>query len=163
MITRWINKLDQLLIYISATTLFFMMLLIFSDVFVRSFFNSSITGVMEITGEYLMVIIVYFSVSYAEKYKYHVNIDFFQEKFSFVINKITMLLTNSLAVILFIFIGYNNYLQALKYIKQDIRSVGLLDYSLAPALIIIVIGTVVLSIRLIIDSIKILREKQKDS
>lgn len=158
-ITRWLDKLDYILAYLAAATLFFLMLIVVVDVSARFLFNAPIKGVLEFTGEYLMVIIVYFSVSYAEMKQQHINIDVLQNKFPPLLKKISLTLTNILGVIMFLVIGYNNYLQGLKYINQDIRSVGLLDYPLAPALFIIVTGTVVLSSRLLLNSIKILFEK----
>lgn len=157
-INRWVDQLEKLLVYIAAVTLFLLMILVFVEiVFLRLMLNSSIPGLMEFIGEYLMVIMVYFTVSYAQKNKFHINIDFFQEKFSPKVKKVTMILSNLLSIVLFLFVAYHNFLKSLQFVEQDIRSVGLLNYPLAPALVIIVIGTIVLSIRLFIQSIQLVR------
>lgn len=60
--------------YIGNTALAFMMLLTTVDVFGRYFFNSPVLGAYEIT-EYLMLIMVFSFLAFAQSKKAHINVD----------------------------------------------------------------------------------------
>ncbi len=161
LLNRWLDKVDYFLALISAGTLFLMMVWIFIDVILRYFFHSPLPGTMEITGEYLLPVMVYLAVSYTQQQNGHVFVDFLYHKFSKGTKRIVGVFTNLIALLLFIILSYNNFQEGLKYIKKDIRSVGILDYPLAPALMIISLGILIMCIRLLIDSINILRDKKE--
>lgn len=161
LLNRWLDKVDYFLMYISAGTIFLMMLWVFVDVLMRYFFNSPIPGTMEITGEYLLPIIAFLGISYTQKHNGHVNVDLLYGKFSKGTKRIVGLFTNLVALLLFIILGINNFQEGLKYFARNVKSVGLLDYPLAPALMIISFGILILCIRLVVDSINILRNKKE--
>lgn len=158
---RWLNKLDQFFAYISAAAIFVMMVWIFLDVVLRTTVNKPITGTMELTGEYFMVLIVYFAISYTLKHNGHVKVDLFEHKFSRGAKRVFGLISNGLAVVVMVVLGINNFSKAIEFIEKDIRSVGLLNYSLAPAMMIISLGILVFSLRLVIDSINIILDKKE--
>ncbi|MCM3567506.1 TRAP transporter small permease [Neobacillus mesonae] len=158
-INRWMDKLDNFFGYISAAILFLMMMWIFLDVVLRTFFNSPIVGTLEFTGEYLLPIIVYFAISYTQKHKGHVNVDLIERRFPKMMKKITRLLSNLCALFIYLMLGINNYHQALKYIAADTRSASLLKYPLWPALIMVSIGILLFSLRLFVDSINMINDK----
>jgi TRAP-type transport system small permease protein len=160
-INRWLDKLDNFFGYISAVVLFLMMVWIFVDVVLRTAFNSPITGTLEITGEYLMPIIVYFAISYTQKHKGHVNVDLLEQKFPKILKKFTRLFSNLCALFIYLVLGINNFQQALESIATDTRSSSLLKYPLGPALIIISLGILLFSFRLFVDSINIIRDKNE--
>ncbi|PIC64906.1 hypothetical protein CSV79_04610 [Sporosarcina sp. P13] len=154
-----LTKVDKLITYVSAITIFIMMMWIVMDVVLRSVFNSPITGTIEITGEYLLLIIVYLSISYAYKEGSHVSVDFIVEKFPKPIRSVLKVITNLLAIATFSLLGYANYQKGLDYFANDVRTTSLLQYPLAPALIIISIGVFLLVINLLLESIAIIRGK----
>ena len=161
LLNKWFDKIDRFFLFIAAGTIFLMMVWIFIDVILRYFFNRPIAGTMEITGEYLLVIIVYLSISFTQKQNGHVNVDLLLNKLSKGTKRIVGLITNLAALFLFIILGINNFQEGLKNFAKDIRSPGVLDYPLAPALMIISLGILLLSIRLLFDSINILRNKKE--
>lgn len=161
LLNQWLNKIDNFLAYISSAIIFVMMGWIVLDVTLRAAFNRPITGTLELTGEYFMVIIVYFAISYTFKENGHVSVDFLKHKFSKGTKRILGLISNLLALSVFIILGINNFLRGLEYFSNDIRSVGLLDYPLAPALMVITLGILTLSIRLLFDTINIIRNTKE--
>jgi TRAP-type transport system small permease protein len=148
---NWLNKIEKVLVYLSSMTLFLMMLLIVLDVFFRATFNSPIPGTLELTGEYLLVIIVYLSISYTQGKNGHVNVELIQHKFSNTTKKIIKVFSNLLTLFIFSLLGLFNFQQGLDYFANGIKSVSVHSYPLAPALMIITIGLVVFSLRLIIE------------
>ncbi|OLO39237.1 hypothetical protein BTR23_09305 [Alkalihalophilus pseudofirmus] len=156
---KYHNKFDDFLVMIAAGSIFLMMILIFSDVLLRNLFNSPIIGTVEITGEYLMAIIVYFSISYTLKERGHVSVDLLKDKVSLGWSKFFGIVTNLLAIIAFVALGIANFGMGMDYFSNGITSRGLLDYPLWPALMIISLGLLSFCVRLLIDSINILRNK----
>lgn len=159
MVTNAFETLDKILFSISGFTMFVMMVWIFIDVMLRAFFNSPLTGTIEITGEYLMVLMVYLSLSYTHKYNGHVKVTFLEDRFSKKIKSIITFVLNIIAAYLFILIGSMNFKEGLSYMEQNITSVGVLGYPLAPALFIISIGTIMIAIRLLIQCVLIVLSK----
>ncbi len=156
---RILNKIDDLLAKISAVVIFFMMIWIFLDVMLRWLFNSPIKGTVEITGEYFMVILVYFSISYTHRYGGHVGVDVLTAKFSKRMKRWTTLLYSLLALIVVIILGVSNFLEGLDYFEKGTLSSGLIKYPLAPAIMIITFGILILTIRLICDSISLVIDR----
>lgn len=150
-ITRLFERVDKVLASISAITLFMMMMWIFIDVVLRSLLNSPLQGTVEITGEYLMVILVYLMISNTHKFQGHVTVDVIQKKMSESIKKIAKLFTNLISAIFFAIICVLNFQEGLDYLAQNINSIGILDYPLAPALFIISLGLAMITLRLLIE------------
>jgi TRAP-type transport system small permease protein len=156
-----LTKVDRLITYVSAITIFIMMMWIVMDVVLRSVFNSPITGTIEITGEYLLLIIVYLSISYTYKEGNHVSVDFIVEMLPKSLRKVLKVTTNLLSIAAFSFLGYANFLKGLDYFANNVRTTSLLHYPLAPALMIIALGVFLLVINLLLESIAIIRGKVK--
>lgn len=156
----WLNKIDYSLAFISAATIMLMMIWIFTDVILRYFFNSPLVGTAEVTGEYLLVIIVFLSISYTQMEEGHVSVDLLQRKLSMRMKKIFRVTTNIISFFIFILIGFSNLKVGLEKFENNIQSVGMLDYPIGPAYIIIFIGVMLMSIRLLLDSIMVLQNKK---
>lgn len=158
---RWLDKFDHVLAFISGIMLFIMMSWIFLDVLLRAILNRPIVGTIEIVGEYMMVVIIYFAISYTFQQNAHVSVDFLTSKLSKGTKRVFALITNVLSLSVFIILTHSNYIKMLEYVTKNIKSVGLLNYPLAPALMVITIGLFCLSIRLIIDSINIIQNRKQ--
>lgn len=157
-LTKMFNKFESVLLVISMLTLFIMMLWVFTDVFLRFFFNAPLKGTIEITGEYLMVLIVYLAISSTQKHDGHIKVTLFSDKFPKKIENIIKFITNLVAAFIFLWVSYFNFQKGGDYLNNSITSVGSLDYPLAPALFIIGFGILMISIRLIFESVIILKK-----
>lgn len=157
LLNRFIDKAEYAIAYIAGVTLLIMMLLIFFDVSSRSIFGISIRGTLDITGEYLMVIIIYLSISYTQKHKEHISVELFRNKFGDKVNNVFGIFSNILAIACLSILGYSNLLRGIDRFTNDIRSAGILDYPIAPAFFIISIGIFFLIIRLVIDTGQIIK------
>lgn len=145
-----LNKLDRILVYLSGIGLFTMMVLIFSNAVSRFLLNKPIAGVIEFTGEYLMVIIVYLSLSFTHKNSGHVNVEFVRNYLSDKVNNLLDILVNVISLIIFSVLTYATFMMYLDYLKQNIQTVSSLSYPLAAAVFLISLGSFILCIRLLI-------------
>ena len=150
-ITWLFEGLDKVLSTIAAITLFVMMMWIFIDVVFRNLFNSPLQGTLEITGEYLMVILVYLMISNTHKFQGHVTVDVIQKKMTERIKNIAKLITNIISAIFFATICVLNFQEGIDYLNQNINSIGILNYPLAPALFIISLGLAMITLRLLLE------------
>jgi len=158
LLNRFIDKAEYATAYIAGITLLIMMLLIFLDVSSRTIFGVSIRGTLDITGEYLMVIIIYLSISYTQKHKEHISVELFINRFGKKTNNIFGIISNFLAVSCLSILGYSNFLRGIDRLTNDIKSAGILDYPIGPAFLIISIGIFFLIIRLILDTGQIIKD-----
>lgn len=144
-----LNKIDKLLIYVSSFALFIMMLLIFVNAISRFVLNKPITGVIEFTGEYLMVAIVYLALSFTHKNGNHVNVEILYKIISQKTKKILQFVVNVLSLLVFILLTYSVFHLLMEYIQQDIHSMSNISYPLAPAVLMILIGLLLMCLRII--------------
>ena len=159
-LTKVFDKFDKFVSGIAVITLFIMMVWIFMDVMLRNLINSPLQGTNELTGEYLMVLLVYLSISITQKNDGHVRVTFLEDKFPAGMKNVTRFITNIMAASLFLFIAILNFQEGLDYLAQNIKSVGVLSYPLAPALFIISFGLILITIRLVMECISILLYKK---
>lgn len=107
-----IRLLSKLFAYIATGVLGLMMLLTVADVFMRTFFNSPITGTTELT-EFMMVIVVFPALAWCAVQRRHVNVDLLvghlPPRVQTVIDSITLLL----ALCTFIIITWYSMLEAM--------------------------------------------------
>lgn len=148
---RLLNKLDQLFVYIASFALFIMMLLIFTNVITRYFFNKPIAGVIEFTGEYLMVFVVFLAMSFTQKEGGHVKVTILERMLPDKGKLILDLLVKILSASIFLVLTYTSFLLFTRHLNQDIRSISSVAYPLAPAVFVISLGSFVMSLRLILS------------
>ncbi|MBO0959925.1 TRAP transporter small permease [Neobacillus sp. MM2021_6] len=145
------KKVDHILAYISSFALFSMMLLIFINAISRFLFNKPVTGVIEFTGEYLMVMVVYLAMSFTQKNEGHVKVEILQKRLSARLTFLLDILVKILSASIFAILTYTSYLLFIRHLNQDIRFVSSLAYPLTPAVFMICFGSFVMSIRLFIS------------
>lgn len=102
--------------YISAFFLFCLMTLIFSDVFLRYFFNSPLLGGTELV-EFLMAVTICFSLGYGQHLKRHVNVEIFYQKLEGRPKAVVDIVIHLLCIGIFILIAYCGLTQAV-YLKD---------------------------------------------
>jgi|SRR5699024_4910393 len=161
-LTKVFLRIEKISFNISMITLCLMMLWIVIDVILRTVINKPIPGTIEMTGEYLMVLLVYLSISYTNKLNGHIRVTLIMEKVNEKIKSIVKVFTNIIGAFFFISISWLNFLAGLEYYERGIKSTGVLSYSLAPALFIISLGLLLITIRLLIESFFIIRPHKEE-
>ena len=80
-IGRGLDLLEKALYGISALVTLLMMVLISADAFCRYVFNMPILGVIEVTQDFFMEVLVFLTVGFGYKYGCHVRVTLFVEHF----------------------------------------------------------------------------------
>lgn len=107
--------------YFAIWALAAMMFLTFASVLLRYVFNSPIHGAMELI-EFLMAIVVPFSIVYCAKQKGHIGVDFILENFTIRTRKVLEVFVNFLMVVLYVPIFWQIFLSIFDEFKSNLTS-----------------------------------------
>jgi TRAP-type C4-dicarboxylate transport system permease small subunit len=144
----------KILDYISWLTLFAMMMITISDVFLRKFTNTSILGTVELT-EFMMVIVVFCSLAQCEVDDGHIRVDLIMNKFNSKIQGYVDSITQILSTILFILMSTSIYHHAVS-MKASGEITMDLGIPLYPFIYIAFLGCIVMSLVLFCKTIIII-------
>lgn len=151
-----LTRLFQSLVYpvskvmnrIASIILFFMMALTITDVFLRKVFSRSILGTVELT-EFLMLILVFFTLAQTEILNGHVKVDLVMSRFSERIQSFVDMVTQFVCFLLFGLFTWS----ALVY-SAKMRTVGEASQDLwlplYPFIFIVALGCAILGLILFI-------------
>ncbi len=133
-----------------------MMLLTTSDAISRYVLHSSITGAYEVTEYYLMIILVFVSISYVQKIDGHIRIDVFFSNFSKKIQAYLNILFFLVSGIYFFFIGYKGWISTIEAFSNGLIMPGLIDFPVWISYVWIPIGSFLIIIRFLLSIINLL-------
>ncbi|MFM1653006.1 TRAP transporter small permease subunit [Brevibacillus sp. B_LB10_24] len=160
---RVFAKLESILHALSSAAIFFMMLLIAFDTAGRYFLNKPIQGTYEITEMYLMVMVVFLTLSYTFKSGDHIRIDIcyrrFRPKTKALIDVFGMLISAAL----FAVIAYQGGMSTLEAWSQNEYTFGVITLPMYLSYIWVPLGSGALTLRLIIDACKEVQKLMKMS
>jgi TRAP-type C4-dicarboxylate transport system permease small subunit len=108
-----IHHLSRWFAYVATGVLGLMMLLTVADVFMRTFFNSPITGTTEIT-EFMMVIVVFPALAWCAVTRRHVQVDLLVSHLPPRVQTIIDSLTLLLALATFVIITWRSLLESIE-------------------------------------------------
>ena len=141
--------ITRVLTIIAATALTLMMFLTATDVALRYFFNSPISGAMELV-EFLMAIIVPFSVAYCALQKSHVVIDLIVDHFPKKVQSICHFCITLPSIGFILLLCWQNYLYIIETYDSNLTS-AVLRIPAYPFVIPIALGTFVYAIILLVQ------------
>lgn len=144
-----LGKVEKVLVFLSGFALTLMMFWISSDAVGRYFFNKPIPGSFEFNEEYLMIIIVYFAISYTFTQGGHVRVTLFFRFFPKGSHRWLGAIGDAVSVAFFIFLVFASWGVAMEAVRMNVLTNSVLRYPIAPALFIVPIGSAVLTLRLI--------------
>lgn len=134
----------RVLTVIAAAALTIMMFLTAADVGCRYFFNSPISGALELV-EFLMAIIVPFSVAYCALQKSHVAVDLIVDLFPKNAQRICHFLITIPTIGFILLISWQNYLSIFEVYDSKLTS-AVLKIPAYPFVIPVAIGTFVFAV-----------------
>ncbi|TQR12279.1 TRAP transporter small permease [Psychrobacillus soli] len=149
-IEKGFGKLEVLFLRLSQIALVIMMTLTTFDALSRHFFSKSITGAYEVTEMYLMVMLVFLSMSYVQKVDGHIRLDIIFERLSKRVQDILNIIFYLLAAAMMFFIGYQGFNMTLTAMQNNLIASGLINFPLWLSYIWIPIGSFLIMIRLIL-------------
>ena len=107
----WVHPLCQFLNLVSSVILFLMMLLTITDVILRKTVSQSILGTVEVT-EFMLVIMVFFSLANMEVRNGHVKVDLVVSRFKEKAQGVVDMFTQMICFILVIMITWSTMIYA---------------------------------------------------
>jgi len=144
---------ENIFVCLSGVSLLIMMFCIAADTFARYLFNNPISGVGEFSEEYLMVIIVFFSLSYALRQGAHIGINIFTRHLPGRALSVIERIQNIIGFLFWGIISIQACREAILCIRIGDISSCILAYPLAPAYFFVAIGSALISLRLVLASI----------
>lgn len=143
-----IYPISKILSRAASVILFLMMLLTIADVFLRKVFSRPIMGTVEVT-EFMMVILVFFSLSQTEVLNRHVKVDLVMSRFGERTQGLIDMITQFVCFVLFVGITwstliYSATMRASGEVSQD------LWIPIYPFVYIVAVGCALLSLILLV-------------
>lgn len=146
---RALGLFENVLTFTSGICLSLMMVWITADATGRYFFKHPIPGTSEFNEEYLMVILVFFAVSYTFTQGGHVRVTLFLRFFPKRSHRWLAALGDALGLTFFLLLTIASWNVAMKTAQMNVLSNSVLKYPMAPAQFSVPIGSGVLTLRLL--------------
>jgi TRAP-type C4-dicarboxylate transport system permease small subunit len=148
-IDRLLAFIERIFIFVAGMSMILMMLLTTFDLLSRKFLDYSIPSLYEFTEDYLMVGLVFLTLSYVYTVGGHVRVTLFETRIPPRLNAIWKKIHKSMAFMLFVLITYKGWEAAAEAYEFNEMSNSLLAYPLAPALLLVPIGSAMLCLRIL--------------
>jgi len=159
-VADFMTKLNRPLVvfikYVALWILAMMMFLTFADVLLRKLFNSPISGGAELI-EFMMGIVVTFSVAYAAHKKAHIGVDLVISRFKDRTRAVIRSITSFLTLIFFICIAWQNFIYISDEYHSNLTS-AVLYIPVYPFVTIVAVGFLILCLILLAEFFSLLGE-----
>ena len=146
-----LNAVERIFTYLAMTSAFIMVCLTAADAMGRYFLNRPITGVYEITENYLMIFAVYFALAFAYREGANIRITFFVSRLpsraKLVINTFVQIF--SILFVLFLFVSATR--MNLGRLGEVIELSKKLRIPVWPAYLVISVGLLFMSLLVFLD------------
>lgn len=150
MFMKIVEKINQWMATLSVFIIFIMMVSITVDVGLRFLVGKPIIGVVELNRT-LLVVVVFFTLGYAQVRKQHINVEFLINKLSEKRKSLTLTLNTLLALVIITMITYGAISTAYVSTIEGEHEVGLLNYPIWPGRIALALGLFMLCMQYIVD------------
>lgn len=140
---------ERIFAFAAGISIVLMMLLTTFDLLSRKFLNYSIPSLYEFTEDYLMVSLVFLSIGYVYTLGGHVRVTLIEQHLPRRFRLVWKKLHQSMTLVLFFFIAVKGWDAAVSAYEFNEMSNSVLAYPLAPALLLVPIGSAMLCLRII--------------
>lgn len=153
LIDRLVGGISSVLANASVVFTLALMVVMLADVLTRTFTGASLVGSLEV-AQTLLVAIVFFGISYAERHGDNVRVQLLQGRVpERVLNPLRSFGTLVAAAVAGVF-AYATFQQALHSIRINEFQIGLIQYPLWPARALIVIGFVMVLLEFVMTFLR---------
>lgn len=146
-------RLESWLAIGGALLLYAMVLLIVCEITLRKLANFCIPGVIELS-EFLMVVLVYLAMSYAQGAKVNIRMDFLITHLASRPRLVLELVTWVLGAFLFTLVMWQGYKHFWHDFTLGMKTFGRPEYLLWPHKLFIPLGSFILVVRFVIDIVR---------
>lgn len=154
-----VETIDLIFRFLVQLIIFVMMVLIVSDAIGRAF-NYPMPGAWEITGEYLMVAIVFLGLGFTQRAGRHIKVELFNRWIPQLNASLTKIILNAVAIGYFGLMAYYGWSNTAYAIQIKKCSISELAYPLAPAYFLVVIGCAFMCIWLAVEILQQLASRK---
>lgn len=147
-----LGKISNACAWVSGAALFLMAALIFVNVICRRFFQHAIFGADELV-QFLMVLVVYFALSYSTRLRAHVRVDFITNMMPEYIRFVVLGVVTLACIFVTANISLRTFAYAGAVISSNTRS-PILKLSYAPFYYLISVLNILLSLEFLADGLK---------
>jgi len=152
---KYFDCLELFFYFISKLAVFLMMLTTTADAICRYLFNSPIVGAYEFVESYLMVVVVFLSLSYVMKVNGHIKVDMLVEHLPDRLVRVLNIIFLLAGALLMLVIGYQGVLATEEAWVNNYTSSGLIAWPTWLSVIWVPIGSFLFVLRLILEAIKV--------
>jgi len=140
---------ERIFVVAAGISMVLMMLFTTFDLLSRKLFNYSIPSLYEFTEDYLMVSLVFLTISYVYAQGGHVRVTLLEKYLPLRFKKIWEKVHQLMALALFFLIAVKGWDAAFRAYEFNEMSNSILAYPLAPALLLVPVGSAMLCLRII--------------
>jgi len=148
-VEKVIAQTEKICTTVSVASVIVMAVFITLDVTMRKLFDKPITGCFEITEDYLMVALVFLSLSYVYKQGGHVRVTLFLRFLPASLTGLINILLGIMSLGFFGLIAVLGWKTTMRAIELKEFSSNVLAYPLAPAYFLVALGSALLCLRII--------------
>jgi TRAP-type C4-dicarboxylate transport system permease small subunit len=148
-INNILGFLEKVLVFVAGILMILIMLLTTFDLLARKFLNFSIPSLYEFTEDYLMVGLVFLTISFVYAAGGHVRVTLFEKFFNPRFKATWQKVHQLLSLALFFFIGLKGWEAAVRAYQYHEVANSVLAYPLAPALFLVPVGSAMVCLRII--------------
>lgn len=156
---KTLDSLSSWLAYVGAAALFFMMILTTLDVAGRYLFNSPILGVFEMT-EFLVLILIFSFLAYAQSNKAHVAVELLVAQFSDKLQVWIDLFNHTVCLLLMVLITWMGVRRALELMAVGGASPNL-KVPAYPFVFFLAFGCAVMCIQYLADLVRLVASRNE--
>lgn len=158
-IRKLLNAIERMFTFLAMTSAFIMVCLTAADAMGRYFLNQPISGVYEITENYLMIFAIYFALAYAYREGANIRITFLVSRLpsqaKLVINYFVQIF--SILFIVFLFVSATR--MNLGRVSDIVELTKTLSIPLWPVYLVISVGLLFMSVLVFLDLRQVKRGK----
>lgn len=141
--------IEKIVTTVSIIALISTTVLIVAEVVLRKTVNLTIPGLIGIISDYLLVALVFLSISYVYKLNGHVSVTLITRFIPKTVMRPINIIMSTLSLIYFGLIAFYNLRVAMRAIEFKEVSSDILEYPLSPGYLFVTIGCSMLCIRII--------------
>ncbi|WP_366922088.1 TRAP transporter small permease [Metallumcola ferriviriculae] len=142
------DKIDKFLYRLGLWGIFVMMLLITLDAAGRYFLRDPIDGAFEFVQDYLMVAVVFLSMSYTYKTDSHIRLELFARKFPERLKRVFFYINNLLPLVFFFIIAREGWVKTWEAWVGNEFTIGVVSWPTYLSYIWIPVGVGILVLRI---------------
>jgi TRAP-type C4-dicarboxylate transport system permease small subunit len=154
-VNRVFNWVENISLFLSKCGLLIMMILVSSDAIGRYLFGKPIVGTYEFVEMYLMILIVFLSMSYVMRIKGHIRLDILIDVLPKKLQNKLNALFYIMGAIWFFIIGYFGMVNTFDAWSNNLVQTGIVTFPLWLSYIWVPLGAYLIAIRLVLLGVDI--------